>query len=68
MPSPVTALTATEPGWSKASCLASSGARSLLLNTSSSGTVAASISASTVRTALIWPIGSGALESTTCTR
>ena len=38
MPSPVTALMATDPGWSSTSRLASSGARSALLNTSSSGT------------------------------
>ena len=38
MPSPVTALTATEPGWSSTSRLASPPARSALLNTSSSGT------------------------------
>ena len=38
MPSPVTALTATEPGCSVDELLGGTGARSALLNTSSSGT------------------------------
>jgi hypothetical protein len=68
IPSPVTALTATEPGWSITSSLATAGARSALLTTISSGTSWAPISASTVRTAVICPSGSGALASTTWTR
>ena len=38
MPSPVTALTATEPSWRSTSSSATSGSTSALLNTSSSGT------------------------------
>ena len=68
MPAPVTALIATEPGWSSTMAFASSGAMSALLTTSSSGTSAASISLSTARTASIWPCGSDALASTTCRR
>ncbi len=60
MPSPVTALTATEPGCSTPSApWRRPGARSALLNTSSSGTWSAPISRSTSRTAAIWPVRVG---------
>ena len=67
MPSPVTALSATEPSCVARSRSASSGARSALLNATSSGTWSAPISASTSRTARMLPPTSGALASTTWT-
>ena len=74
IPSPVRAETITEPGWAASSRRASSAASSsqrptasALLTTSSSGRPSAPISASTVRTASIWPSKSGAEPSTTWT-
>ena len=66
MPSPVLALTTTECGsrcFSRASTIGS--AASALLTTMISGTLSAPISASTSRTAAIWPSGSACEPSTT---
>ena len=60
MPSPVTALTATEPGWSATSRLASSGRQvGLVERRAARARRSAPISASTSRTASIWPCGVG---------
>ena len=66
-PSPVTAENATAPRCSCTRRFAESGSRSLLFITSNSGTLSAPISVSTSRTAIIWPFGSTADASTTCT-
>ena len=67
MPSPVFALTTTLCGSRARSRLITSGsAASALLITMISGTLVAPISASTTRTAAIWPSGSGCEPSTTC--
>ena len=57
----------TDPSIRWASALAASGARSALFTTTSSGTSAAPISSSTVRTAAIWPSACSAVPSTTWT-
>ena len=67
-PSPVFAEHATASGNAAARRSASFGATSDLLKQYSSGTSLASISTSTVRTAVICPSGSAAEESTTWTR
>ena len=67
MPSPLFAETTTEWGsrWRRRA-ITSGSATSALLITTSSGTLSAPISASTSRTAAIWPSGSGWAPSTTC--
>ena len=67
MPSPVLAETTTECGSRcRSRAITIGSAASALLMTMTSGTLSAPISASTVRTAEIWPSGSGCEPSTTC--